>query len=285
MALKAFHPIQQTLFAGNSQILMLWLDRNFNTTDMRLQAALLSQNGIAEVGIITVSELPTRRYSAIRSSAEVVTIVYSGGYGLLSNLYLQRMDVLGRPFMQEDLRVDADFPALIADASGVFLFWLEDNGQRAFSGRLGDRELSEIRLIGTANFGNEAAVEDFHVAFDGAHAYLFWQIRAWDASRYVLMSSGTIGGEFSAPVRLDAAWAVPADTVTSAGLPVAMNIGNQLGITYFSNGSMGEFQPVVETGVLLGAPTIALLPEGHLGLAWSEPNPNGYANLFYTQQD
>lgn len=285
MALKAFHPSQQNLYAGNGEVMMLWLDRNFNTTDMRLQAARLSQNGIAEVGIITISDIATRHYSAIHSDPEVVTIVYSAGLGLLSNLYLQRIDVQARPFTQEELRVDADFPALLADESGLVLFWLEDTGQRAYSARLGDNALSEINLVGRVNIGSEASVEAFYVAFDGTYAYLFWQIRSWDASRYVIMSAGTIGGEFSEAVRIEANFAIPAENTTSAGLPVALNIGNQLGIAYFSGGVMGEFQPIVDSGVLLGAPNIALLPNGQLALAWSMPATNGYANLFYTEQN
>jgi hypothetical protein len=285
MALKAYHPMQLRLFAGGDTVLMLWLDRIFNTVDMRVQAAVLSENGIAEVGVLTISDLPTRRYSAIQTTAELVTIVYSASLGQVSNLYLQRIDILGRPFTQERLGIDADYPALISHAENTYLFWLEDNGEDAYFGRLGDTSLEETRRLGQVSIGTQEAIEDFRVGFDGLYAYLFWQIRAWDGSRHTLMSAGTLTDEFSSPIRLDAAWAIPAETATSAGLPVALNIGNQLGIAYFSEGAMGEFQPIVESGALLGAPKLALLPDGRLGLAWSQPTVLGFANMLYTEQD
>jgi hypothetical protein len=284
-ALKAYHPIQQRLFVGADKVLMLWLDRVFNTVDMRMQAAILSENGIAEVGVLTISDLPSRRYAALPTAADVVTIVYSGGLNAVSNLYLQRIDIFGRPFTQERLRVDADFPALIAQDEAVYLFWLEENGESAYFGTLGESELSEVRRISQVSLGQEEAVEDFRLGFDGSYAYLFWQIRAWDGSRHVLMSAGNLTGEFSEVIRLEASWAVPAESSTSTGLAVALSMNNQLGIAYFSNGTMGEFQPIVETGLLIGAPNIALLPNGRLGLSWSQPSAKGYANLFYTEQD
>jgi hypothetical protein len=285
MALKAYHPIQQRLFAGADTVLMLWLDRVLNTVDMRLQAALLSENGIAEVGVLTISDLPTRRYSSLMTAADVVTIVYSGSLGQVSNLYLQRIDTFARPFSQERLRIDADYPALIAQAENTLLFWLENNGEAAYFGTLRETELIDTRRLVRATIGSQEAVEDFLVGFDGTYIYLFWQIRAWDASRHILMSAGTPTGEFSSPIQLDAAWAIPAETATVTGLPVALNIGNQLGIAYFSGGAMGEFQPIVESGALLGAPTISLLLDGRLGLAWSQPTNRGFANLLYTEQD
>ena len=69
---------------------------------------------------------------------------------------MRRKEVL----TQEELRIDADFPALLVDESGLVLFWLEDNGQRAYSARLGDNALREIHHIGRVNIGSEEAVDE-----------------------------------------------------------------------------------------------------------------------------
>jgi hypothetical protein len=284
MALKAYHPLQTRLFTGDERVLLLWLDREFNTVDMRLQAALLAYNGLAEIGVISLSEIPTRDYASFYNEDQSVTIVYSGGLSAINNLYLQRVDNAARSFLHEELRANAEFPALMNDANGLLLFWLEDNGQVAHLGRLGERDLSEVRRIARASIGREASVEEFYVGFDGSHAWLFWQIRNWDGSRYSLMSVGMPDGDFSEPTRLEASWAIPAESVPDSGLPIALNIGNQLGIALLNNGIMGEFQPIVETGVLLGAPKIQRLPNGRLALSWSVPSPSGFANLYYTEE-
>lgn len=285
MALKAFYPLEPQLFAADERVLLLWLDRNASTVDMRLQAALLNEIGIAERGIITLSDVPTRRYSAIEAGENSMAIVYSGGFGEVNNLYLRRIDTNGLGFIEANLRHDADFPALLADAGGESLFWLEGDGKNAYHARLGERELSTVRRIGRITLAEDEVVEDFRVAYDGSFAYLFWQIRKWDGSRYILYSAGFPDGEFSEAQRINATWAVPANESNENGLPVALNIGNQLGIAYFQAGTMGAFQPIVESGALIGRPNLRLLPNARLALAWSSPRPDGFANLLYTEED
>ncbi|MDQ7033279.1 MAG: hypothetical protein Q9P01_00125, partial [Anaerolineae bacterium] len=78
-----------------------------------------------------------------------------------------------------------------------------------------------------------------------------------------------------------AAWATPLAGQHNI-LPVAMQQDDWLGIAYFQNGAMIGYQDVIETGILIGSPTIGTERNRHLYLAWSEPTTEGYANLYMT---
>jgi hypothetical protein len=310
MPLKAFFPFQQELFANPQGILMLWLDRTVDDEDIRLQMAQFNRGGVATLGPGNVSDLRTRNYSARLMDDGDLLVVWSGGIGSVSNLYLQRVDSRLRMVGNSDLRVDADYPALVKDGGNLYLFWLEDNGRAVYSGRIEDDSLNDIQRIARTNIAGTVAIDYFTAGFDGKYVYLFWNLRQIDGTRQVLFSSALIGeADFSRPTilgisvsdnldfetiyaidnvraaQLDAdnrvAWAVPASK-TAEMLPVVINLGQELAVVFFQDGQLVAYQAVVESGALIGLPNIQILKQNHLAISWSQPSKRAYANLFFS---
>jgi hypothetical protein len=310
MPLKAYFPFQTQLFPNPDGILILWLDRTREHEDIRLQMGLFSPDGLATLGPGDVSNLRTQHYSAVLMDDGFLYTVWSGGIGSVSNLYLQTIDSLLRPISSHDLRVDADYPALLKDDEDLYLFWLEDNGRAVYSALLKEDYLSNIRRIARSNIAGTVAIDDFRAGFDGAYVYLFWNLRQLDGSRQVLFSSGLANaGDLSRPIQLGISangglgfetayaledlhaaqlsennpvtWAIPAPN-SEKMLPVAINLGEELGVAFFQDGQLVAYQSVVSSSSLLGSPNIQILNENQLALSWLQASNRGYANLFFS---
>lgn len=290
VALSADFPLQQELFAGEHGALMLWLDRTDTSIDLRLQAGTLNEGGIAVVGSVTVSDQRTRNYDAIAIDDEQIRIVWSGGLGEVTNLYLHHIDREARPISGDTLRINADYPAMIQDNEGiVHLFWLENNGRDAYHARFDDSAtpvLLDIRRVASADVAGTDELSNFSAAFDGMTVYLFWNIRRNDDTRLVLMSSGQLTDErFNSPEALltetgeAIQWLNPAQE-TQNPLPIVANQGENLLLLWMRDGELQESEWIVESGHLIGLPYIAETDSG-LGLSWSQATGNGYANLLF----
>ncbi|GAB5493729.1 MAG: hypothetical protein Phog2KO_39440 [Phototrophicaceae bacterium] len=293
MALSAYFPQEQQLFPIDRGALMLWLDRTDTDFDLRLQVATFSDTGVALVGPVTVSTQRTRHYSAIALDDRQIRIVWSGGLGEVTNLYLHQVDHFGRPVSGDLLRIDADYPALIQDNSGAsHLFWLEDNGRNVYQAEfdeVGDPSLINIERISSANISGTDTINHFSIGFDGVGTYLFWNIRRIDDTQAVLMSYGELdSNNFSvaSPLQTNTGqaiqWLNPAQAIQNP-LPIVANSDDDLLLLWMEDGLMIETEQIVESGRLIGLPNIHTT-EDELAVTWAQITSNGYANLFYSSR-
>lgn len=293
MALAAHFPQQQQLFPIDHGALMLWLDRTSTSLDSRLQVGTFSEQGIAIVGAVTVSDHGTRNYDAIALEDRQIRIVWSGGLGEVTNLYLHTVDHGGRPLGGEQIRIDADYPALIQDNNGiVHLFWLENNGRAAYHAQFEETATPQIinsRRIASNNLAGTDAIDNFTVGFDGTYAYLLWNIRRINGERRVLISTGQLADErFSTPIPLLTSDELPVQWATALSdiqnpLPIVVNQGDDLSLLWMQEGILQETEWITSSGQLIGAGYIGS-DRNNLSVSWSAPTLNGYANLFYVSR-
>lgn len=311
MAFKAYFPFEQDLINYPDGILTLWLDRTDEQENLRLRMGLFSSDGIAKLGPANVSDLRTQRYSAQKLPEDYLYTVWSGGIASVSNLYLQTIDEFMRPIKSKELRVDADYPALLNIDNKLYLFWLEANGRDVYTAHLEDDALTDIRRVAQTQIDGSIAIDDFSAAYDGETVYLFWNLRLPDDSREVLFSTGLPDkGDFSPPTALGisaagdigvqtpyklsdvhgaalsdgnrVSWASPVSDAEDM-LPVAVNLGEELGVAFFQKGQLVAYQSVVQSGKLIGLPNLQIINQVNLALSWSAPSTRPYANLFFTE--
>lgn len=294
VALKAWHPFMQTLLpATPGQLLLLWLDRTQQAEELHLQAGIIASTAVAELGPNPVSNLPTRFYTALPVTNGAL-LVWSARLGAVNNLYADIVDRQARPSETLELRRDADYPALVQDNSGtIHLFWLESYGRQVYHATIADADqpaldgitpLTATRLIGVTD-----SIEGFYAAFDAEQAHFFWNVRHADGTRMVLTSAGDLETMQFTEIRpleisadgVVAAWAIPLPGQHDR-LPVAVQDGATLGVLWLEDGAVAEYQAVVETGTLIGAPAIARDDTGTLYLAWSAAQAEHAANLYMT---
>lgn len=313
LALKAFYPFEQQLYpADTNDVRMLWLDSTErDSRELRLLAGVVSQDAVAEFGPNPVSQIRTRHYDGLVQNDNRLLAIWSGGTGVINNLYINHIDVRGRPTSATLVRQSADYPVIVQSSLGIEVFWLQDNGRDAYRSRylpnIEPPSLQEPQ--GLTRLGreyNDLAIENFYVGMDSTHMYLFWQMWAVDGTRQVLFSSGSIAdNDFSDPAPLaitpdetrtvqttynsgtvyaaqndgmTAEYAIPLKGQHSV-LPIAISMDNRLGIAYFADGQLLGYQDVVQTEALIGEPSIEADRDRHLYLAWSEPTEFGYADL------
>jgi len=314
LALKAFFPFMQALHpASDERTHLLWLDRTANDTELQLLSAIISPQAVAEFGPNPISTLPTRRYSTLPLADNSVVAVWVGVDRHLPVLFVSVIDAQGRARVPIKLRNDADFPVLVRDFEGqIHLFWLEDSARRVYHALLSNQqEISNPRLLlNRTVVSTPDSIEDFAVAFDANHTYLFWQIRQGDGSHRVLYSahpldaipfpppqplgirasdSATITTGFNSGAVFAAgqdatqpvSWAVPLSGQHEI-LPAAVNMNAALGLVYFEDGSPVGYQSIVESGPLIGAPRLQTDRERNLYLTWAEPTTRGPAQLLLT---
>ncbi|MEL7435285.1 MAG: hypothetical protein AAFN11_15160, partial [Chloroflexota bacterium] len=297
-ALRAYYPLQQRLFTTDDNILLFWLDRTAEDFDLRVQVGGFNRGGIAELGPVVLSDQPTRNYSVVPTDDNLFRVVWSGGLGQTTNLYLNQVDAFGRPFGGGRLRIGGDYPALLRAIDGtVHLFWLEDNGRDAYSATFNesnDPVLTDIQRVVTANISGTDIIEHFSLAYDGETVTLIWHVRRVNNTRLVITSSASLANASDAsaytapePLRLPddtvVQWLTPTNSPES-NLPVAVHDGRTLSFAQMTDGQLTHIEQLVETGSLIGAPAIASSPRT-LALSWAQPSGAGYANLFAIQHE
>ncbi len=135
-------------------------------------------------------------------------------------------------------------------------------------------------------------LEHLHVAADLTHVYAFWNITQLSSGfAQTWFSSAPLAAlsSWSAPAPLavaigeetfQAAWASPAQTdFIPTSLPLAVQLGEELGIIYFANGEVSRYESVValQAPGLIGLPMLYAALDGRLTLTWAQPTPIGAA--------
>lgn len=290
--LPTFFPQQQYLLPTAQGALKLWLDRNNSDFNLRIQASTLAFDGTLETGIIPVNNQRTRNYSVIALNQREFRIVWSGGLGDITNLYLHQIDDSGRPVGGDLLQIDGDHPAMVHDNDGIIhLFWLSNNGRDAFHAtfdEIGAPSLINIRRIASHNLEVTDAVTHFNVAFDGTHAHLFWTVRQIDDTQHVWMSSGQLQDDrFQAPSILNVdetaiQW-INSTSTTQNPLPIVANANDALYVLWFADGNLQSSELISNSGRLIGVPYIDT-NETRIGVSWAQATTDGFANLFYVER-
>lgn len=289
IAFAAAFPQRQRLFPLDDGVVMLWLDRSQQTDDLRLQAGRFSEDGVAEIGAVLVSDQRTLHYDAIGIDENVLQVVWSGGLGDISTLYVNYVDHLARTRTSQRLRIDADYPALLLDADGnQHLFWLENNRRDVYYGQLigaSDPTLTAIRRVASSPLQASDDLAGFSAAYDGETAYLLWNIRQIDDVRRVMLSYGELaGGDFSPPqpLQLDntdtVQWAVASDR-QEAPMPILVNVAGDLRLLTLNRDEVVQDTLLVDSGTLLGLPAL-LLTDTEMIVTWAQARDDGWATLY-----
>lgn len=314
LALDAFYPFDERLLpAAQGGYHLLWLDRTADSENLFVQSALFSRDAIAELGPNTVSNLPARRYDAVSLPDGGVQVVWSSAARTSPDLYAATIDPGGRIAFPERIELEGDYPALVYRDGAVHIFWLELDGQQAYTAQLVDNQLVLKRpLAYLAGLGVGDFVEQFAASMTETHLYLFWQVRRDDGERDIWYASGAL--EALSPLRdpqplhiiihmpddadlprydtygeLALAYGVRARFVAALPtsgdpLPLAVQAGGELGLAYFQMGQLVGYQRIIETELMLGHPHLARDAAGRLYVAWADSRRPTEADLLWTRQ-
>lgn len=315
LPLPPVHPFAQQLApAGLDGAHLLWLDADPAAPDpgLRLFTAYVNPLMQVERGPIRVSDRLTLRYASISSDDGSLWVVWSGGLQSEPSLFAQSIDLFSRPRQPQVLVSNADWPALVRSNDGsVYVFWIDLATRQTFRATLGDGVMTEQQAIGTApTVGRGERMVGMSAGLDRAGGYLFWNVvRAdrqvetwfawgaldaapWSAARRLgvdwttkaLFETGyNSGAVFPAwPGDHWLRWATPAASHNDV-LPLAAQVGDGLAVIYLRGGEVGGYQEITRlNSALIGLPALATNRTRHLYLAWSEPHPDGYADLKFT---
>ncbi|MGJ3239448.1 MAG: hypothetical protein ACFE0Q_12130 [Anaerolineae bacterium] len=290
--LIAYYPQDLQLIATQSGHLLFWLDRRDEADNLRLQVAVLDDEGTLTSSAVPIANQRTRHYDAITLSARDVRAVWSGGTGEVTDLYLHQVDNLGRPVGGDRLRIGGDYPALIRDnADNVHLFWLEDNGRAVYQARfdeIGNPRLQAVQAISRLNLDVTDSILHFDAVFDGELVYLLWHVRRLDDTQRVLMSYGSLDAErFSPPEALiidgqTVRWASASQTIESP-LPIVTHDGTSLALTWLAEGAITQVETLAQTAPVIGRPQI-ISDEAQYTIGWAQATTNIYADLWALQR-
>lgn len=290
---------------------MLWLDRH-DSGEMRLFSVLLDSGLRVELGAVMLSETRTDQYTAALTGDQGLRVVWSGGHIVEPSLMTREIDPLGRPRPITTLVSGGSWPAITpAEGDTVWLFWLGAVDGLVYRGLLDGDSLVDARSITRAvDLSPGDRLTGFTAGRDRTHGYLFWNVARVNGTQETWFTTGEIdSSEWPDPTRPgitvtgDTAtvetgyqsgaalpaesgdswghWAVPLDGAYGS-LPVALNIEDDLGIVYFREGAITGYQPIIETGPLLGPPALAVGPFGALTLSWSQPTGSSFADMQFT---
>ncbi len=311
LPLPPVHPYAQQLApAANGNIHLFWLDAG-DSGETRLFTALITPEQTVERGPTQVSDRRTARYALMSNGDGTLWAVWSGGLLSEPALYAQYIDADGRPREPQPLVSDADWLEITYTGAGTqILFWLQASNSRPHVARFVNGALADIQPAADAvalNGGD--LLTSFRAGLDHTHAYLFWNLTRANGQPETWVSSSPLAAPvWSAPQRLGVEWttksffetgfnggrAYPAHSgerwlswsAPVAGqletLPVAAAYGSNLGLVYFRDGDIIGYQNIVTIAGLIGTPFLLTDRDLHLYLAWSEPTPNGYADLKLT---
>lgn len=314
LALVPTFPHTQRIFPASSGYYhLLWIDADHANRQggPRLWTALLTPDLRAERGAIQVSNQRTSHYAAAPAGDGGLWVVWSGEPLAEPGLYIQFIDSAGRPRASHQLAYVADWPVLLRAGGGLNLFWQRPEDNQVYRAYLDGETLRNAVAITTMpplQRGDRLAT--FSAGADATHAYLFWNITRADGRAEVWMSSSPLEANvWRAPVRLGInlpaestiqtgfnggpalttgpderwlRWLTPLPD-QSAALPAAAQVENTLVVVYFQGGEAVAVQDVVNLSHgLIGPPGLYADRDRHLYLAWSEPQPGGFAHLNLT---
>lgn len=294
---------------------LLWRDINRDQPDAGayLAAAILRPDGTLERGPTRIADSPVYHYTAQSSGDNGVWAVWSSGLPAAPTLYAVFIDNIGRPRPVIDLRVEGDWPVLVnTDTGEMALLWLAD--QQVYAALLAGDGLRQITpLTAAVDLQPGDLLLSFEVALHADDIYLVWnvqrasgQVETWLAANAGLpqrlsivvrdgepFETGFNGGAAVRASQIEVVqeaeagtgdavrWASP---LPGASGMLAAQVGDTLGVLYLRGGMAAAFQPVVTLDApgLLGLPTLRTDVNRHLTLAWSQPTPDGLAQLKLT---
>lgn len=200
LALPAAFPSDYSLHpAAGGRAHLLYIDR-MGDQNRRLQAAVINNNRIAELGPNAVSDAAVWHYDAQDTGCCGLYVAYSSGSIAEPALFVRRMDGGGRIGFASQVIRNADYPALLALPDGLYLYWLAADG-RVGHGRLRDNASGEMEPLTltdiTAVLQSPALqpadyLNSFYVAADQTHRYLIWQILRDSVTPQVWWSSSPL---------------------------------------------------------------------------------------------
>ncbi|MEQ9032947.1 MAG: hypothetical protein RLP44_29775, partial [Aggregatilineales bacterium] len=292
---------------------LFWIDAIYNQPegDALLWMARLNENAEMPRAHIRLADIRAETFDVIADGDGGARVLWTGGSRGEPTLYLQAIDVIGRPNFPQRLTTDARFPAFITLDDGLGAYWLRASDHLVIYGDLVNDELENITsAIDSPLISPADRIVDFHALTDSVTTYLFWMIVRGDGSAETWFAHRPLSSEnWSAPERLGIGemsdtryettfnggsafltsrgenwlqWSSPLsgnfDFVTLAG-----EIGDELVIMYLAEGSVIAVQPVVTLNhALIGAPALVTDRDRHLYLTWSEPTLNGAAHQNFT---
>jgi hypothetical protein len=303
-------PHEQRLYpASGGYSHLLWRDRDPETDELRLYAALLTPDLIIERGPTPVSNAETFQFAAAPDDRGGLWIAWSGGNPAHPTLNTQYLDRAGRPQQPTTIVRNAEYPTFASSAGGndLTLFWLQ--GGQVARASLGDGiPLQTSYITSAAGLQNGDRLNNLSAGRDNDFGYVFWNISRMNGDNETWMATGELnapywdqplqitsqliaGAEVDVGFHISASpaalggtpvsWAAPLNGDYTT-LPVAAQIGNDLGMLFFSQGKLVAEQFVVSQVTLLAAPAIASDRQNRLYLAWSEMQTDAPADLNFT---
>lgn len=317
LPLPPVFPHQQTLKPTRNpdEAHLFWLDaaQNNQGGGIRLWGEIVNTDLERTRAEIVLSDGIVYQYDAIGLADGTAQVVWSTGNRAEPTIYRRDIDAQGRPREQIQIATDADWPTILIEEDGrIAVYWL--SLQQATVGRviIAENGPSEQEILTrSVNLRPTDHLLSFEVGQDQTHTYLFWNVRRANGVVETWMSStpqdsntwqgperlaitvidgtsietGFNGGPATAAASgaTTVQWLMPA-TGRFALMPVAAQIGDQLGVLYLQAGEVVAFQPVADLSPigLIGIPGLIIDRESHIYLTWAQPSAAGLADLNIT---
>ncbi len=311
---------QQFAPAANDRLHLFWLDSNVNG-ETRLFTSLLMPNLERDRELTLLTQQATRRYALLPTGDGGVWAIASGGLSSEPGLFAHFVDGDGRWRLSDNYQIveNADWPAVLQRPDGLInLYWLRNiDGVVMQTGFIDGQVVDPQPLVDGVLLNPGDRLDSFNAARDAAQYYLFWNISradgrhetwlasspsdatSWqpptrlkinipensgdDAPASTLFDSGFNAGKVFAASdgRDNVSWVKPAAGVFPV-LPVATQVDNQVAVIFLHAGHIVGYRPFDIAPMLVGTPSLAVDRDLYLYLAWSQPDPAGYANLRLT---
>ncbi len=296
---------------------LFWLDSNVEG-ETRLFTALLEPDLQRERESTIITKQVTRRYALLPTADGGVWAVASGGLSSEPSLYAHFIDADGRLRLNENpLIADfADWPAALQRSDGLYsLYWLRStDGMLMQAGFVDGQIVNPQPLVNGVILGPGDRIDAFTTAQDTTTLYFFWNLTRADGRHETWITSAApdqatlpspsrlqitipsaaaldpspenrfdsgfnAGAVFAASDGRDVvSWLKPASG-TFAVLPAAAQVNHQLAVIFLRAGKIVGYRPLNVETKLIGMPTLVIDRDLYLYLAWSQPDPAGYANL------
>jgi hypothetical protein len=304
LALKVTTPLDVTIVpSGSGYFHLLWRDDVEGKP--HLFYSLFNKEAVAVLDAYDLSEQPVYNFAVLSREDGSVRIVYSAGWVAEPRLFVHDIDAKGRSQFPVQLEQVGDLPVLLQDDSKrIWLFWQMEDGS------VWNAQLIGTTLVDPQSVVTSPALEPgdliMHMSIAGDYSYyryLFWQIvradgipETWYAvgeirarqpqiwSPAMRLTIPTLGdttinvgyrvGQVTASERgADlVGWGRPLEGLALAiGIvPIAVQIGDVLGIAYLQKGNIIGYQRLARVGEMISAPILAGRSNGSLLMTWAE---------------
>ncbi|MFO7320598.1 MAG: hypothetical protein DIU68_002620 [Chloroflexota bacterium] len=284
LPLPPTHPYSVQAVEGSAGGHVFWLDRGDDGN--RLYTALITAGLEVRRGPTTVSDRPAFHYDAVSDGRGGAWALWTGGLAAEPALYLQPVDVEGRPLQARQIALNAMWPAIARSADDMLhLFWLDRETGDLWHASADQSGVGQSRrLSGGILLAPGDRIASAQAAVAGTTAYLLLNITRADGSDESWLTSGSTGAQlWNRPARLEyeaealrwAAIASHGDTAALAGVA-----GSEIWLYPLSARGIDAGQMVAVLARDLLAPLrLYADTNGRWLVVWSEPNDNASADL------